>query len=230
MRPANNLGDAKRMEKAVSEQFRRWESEKSRYLFDRRVREAIKYIPDNSFVLDIGCGDSESIIAVESNKNNITVIGMDIRMPPSDKRCVCASCCAIPFKDNMFDCVLCLAVLEHTPDQLKVLTEISRVLKDGGSVIITTPNPFFTIPSRIASLLNLKYSEAYDNSITIAALEKLLTPAGINVVERRGFLLLPFKNPFGRLERILGITICGFTILMNQLVVGKKSGLQSKVQ
>jgi SAM-dependent methyltransferase len=227
---SDNSTPTKALEKAVAQQFSAWEHKKNRYLFNRRVREALKYIPDNSFVLDIGCGDSESIIAVESNKSNVTVIGMDIRMPPSDKRCVCASCGAMPFKDNMFDCVLCLAVLEHTPYQLKVLMEISRVLKDGGSVIITTPNPFFTIPSRIASLLNLKYSEAYDNSITIAALEKLLIPAGINVIEKRGFLLLPFKNPFERLERILGITICGFTILMNQLVVGKKSGLQSKVQ
>ncbi len=123
----------------------------------------------------------------------------------------------------MFDCVLCLAVLEHTPDQSKVLTEISRVLKDGGSVIITTPNPFFTIPSHIAASLNLKHEEGYDNSLTIKALEKLLALVDIHVVERRGFLLLPFKNPFERLEGILGTAILGFTMLMNQIVVGKKS-------
>ncbi|MDO8127076.1 MAG: class I SAM-dependent methyltransferase [Candidatus Brocadiales bacterium] len=220
----SNLIPAKTLEKATAEQFREWKFKKSLYLFDRRVREALKYIPDNSLVLDVGCGDHESIIVVESNRGNVKVIGMDICTLRGDKRGVQASCGAIPFKDNTFDCVLCLAILEHVPYQLKALMEIGRVLKRGGVVIITTPNPFYAVPSRIASSLNLKYKEAYDNSITIGMLEKLLTSAGINVVERRGFLLLPFRNPFERLERILGIPILGFTILLNQIVIGRKVG------
>jgi ubiquinone/menaquinone biosynthesis C-methylase UbiE len=219
---SDNSTPTKALEKAVSQQFNAWEHKKSRYLFNRRIHEALKHIPDNSLVLDVGCGDPESIITVESNKSNVTVIGMDLRPLSGNKRCVQASCGAIPFRDNTFDCVLCLAVLEHVPDQSKVLMEIKRILKNGGLVIITTPNPFYTIPTRIASLLNLKHEEGYDNPLTIKALEKLLAMVDIYVVEKSGFLLLPFKNPFERLEGILGIVILGFTMLMNQIVVGKK--------
>lgn len=48
---------------------------------------------------------------------------------------------ALPFPDNTFDLVLFCEVLEHfTTDPLHALQEISRVLKPGGQLILTTPN------------------------------------------------------------------------------------------
>lgn len=43
----------------------------------------------------------------------------------------------IPVKNNSFDYVLCTEVLEHVPDPLKALREISRINKEG--LILTTP-------------------------------------------------------------------------------------------
>jgi SAM-dependent methyltransferase len=45
------------------------------------------------------------------------------------------------FKDNTFDFVLLLEVLEHLRSPYLVFNEIYRILKPGGSVIITYPNP-----------------------------------------------------------------------------------------
>lgn len=46
-----------------------------------------------------------------------------------------------PFDGEKFDLVLCCEVLEHMDiDPMFMLGEVNRVLKSGGSVIITTPN------------------------------------------------------------------------------------------
>lgn len=46
-----------------------------------------------------------------------------------------------PFDDQAFDVVLFCEIIEHLlNDPLKVLAEIKRVLKPGGTIVITTPN------------------------------------------------------------------------------------------
>ena len=46
---------------------------------------------------------------------------------------------AIPVEDCSFDVVLCSEVLEHVPDPINALREMSRVLKPDGLAIITAP-------------------------------------------------------------------------------------------
>ncbi|MDB5282006.1 MAG: class SAM-dependent methyltransferase [Bacteroidota bacterium] len=45
----------------------------------------------------------------------------------------------IPFGDKLFDTVYCSHVLEHTTDSAKSLEEMSRVMKDDGTLIIGMP-------------------------------------------------------------------------------------------
>jgi SAM-dependent methyltransferase len=46
---------------------------------------------------------------------------------------------AIPEPDASFDAVLCTEVLEHLPDPVRALEEMARLLKVGGTFIITAP-------------------------------------------------------------------------------------------
>jgi len=45
----------------------------------------------------------------------------------------------IPAADGIFDAVLCTEVFEHIPDPIAALRELSRLLKPGGSLILTVP-------------------------------------------------------------------------------------------
>jgi SAM-dependent methyltransferase len=46
---------------------------------------------------------------------------------------------SIPVDSGSFDAVLCTEVLEHVPEPIKVIREISRVLRPGGKLILTAP-------------------------------------------------------------------------------------------
>ncbi|MEI6900342.1 MAG: class I SAM-dependent methyltransferase, partial [Bacteroidota bacterium] len=46
----------------------------------------------------------------------------------------------MPFDDNSFDAVISFQVIEHIVEDRNYLSEIHRVLKTGGTLIITTPN------------------------------------------------------------------------------------------
>ena len=45
----------------------------------------------------------------------------------------------IPVVDGYFDCVLCTEVLEHIPEPELAIKEFSRILKGGGTLILTAP-------------------------------------------------------------------------------------------
>ncbi len=47
---------------------------------------------------------------------------------------------SIPFEDNEFDCVVIVDFLEHIPNDSEFISEIYRVLKPGGTLILNAPH------------------------------------------------------------------------------------------
>jgi SAM-dependent methyltransferase len=205
----------------VAEQFKDWQRCKSKSLFNKRFEAIYPFIPNEGRVLDAGCGDFDMLEALQKTKN-ITPFGIDIM--PHDTRVIKSDCSEIPFKEGFFDCVICTAVMEHVPDQKKVLLDFNRVLKKGGMLIITTPNPLYSGLAWLGSLLNLKYKEGFDNSLSIGKLSSMVKECGFIIQLSKGFLLLPFNYPTSFIDGLLGRPIAGYTILMNQLIVCKTEG------
>ena len=106
-------------------------------------------------LLDIGCADGTITRRIAENKLKLRVWGVDyyreaIDYAKSKKSRVifaCSDARKIPFKSNTFDFVICIETLEHIPDNQKVLSEIHRVLRKGGILIVIqdTDNLLFNL-------------------------------------------------------------------------------------
>ncbi|MFT5702034.1 MAG: ubiquinone/menaquinone biosynthesis C-methylase UbiE [Desulforhopalus sp.] len=46
----------------------------------------------------------------------------------------------LPFCDNSFDCVFSMTALEFIPDAALVVSELNRIAKRGGCIVLTTSN------------------------------------------------------------------------------------------
>lgn len=68
---------------------------------------------------------------------------------------------AIPVEDGSFDAVMCTEVLEHVPDPVAAIKELARIVKPGGTLIITSPFASLThfAPYHFASGFNRFFYE-----------------------------------------------------------------------
>ncbi len=67
-------------------------------------------------------------IAVEANQKNIG--------PAENYQIAQASVYELPYPDNAFDIVVCLGVIQHTPDSEKTIEALWRKVKPGGMLVI----------------------------------------------------------------------------------------------
>jgi SAM-dependent methyltransferase len=61
---------------------------------------------------------------------------------------------SLPFADGTFDRVIASEVLEHIPDDVQALGELTRVLRDGGTMAVTVPT---WLPEQICWQLSDEY-------------------------------------------------------------------------
>jgi len=67
---------------------------------------------------------------------NLDYTTTDLLSPIADVK---ADICNLPFKNDMFDVILCNHVLEHIPDDTKAMQELYRVMKQGGYGVFQIP-------------------------------------------------------------------------------------------
>jgi len=91
-----------------------------------------------SKILDAGCG--EGVLVEKYKKKGYNIKGLDANY--SSELVIKGDIKDIPFKDNEFDLVLCLDVLEHMnfSEHESAIKEIKRVVKKGGYIVFGLPN------------------------------------------------------------------------------------------
>jgi SAM-dependent methyltransferase len=98
-------------------------------------------------VLDLGCGAGRFIAALQ--EAGADPVGVELaeaalerarhNVPGAELHPLAADG-AIPLEDATVDLVWCSEVLEHVPDTAGLLSEVRRVLRTGGRLLVTTPS------------------------------------------------------------------------------------------
>ena len=112
-----------------------------RYWQRSRYRHITELISGQGAVLDVGCGSSRIISALPKGSVAVDILLRKLRFARRyGVPLVQASGFALPFKNESFACVLCSQVIEHVPKESLLLSELVRVLKPRGRLVLGTPD------------------------------------------------------------------------------------------
>ncbi|MFC1762297.1 class I SAM-dependent methyltransferase [Planctomycetota bacterium] len=121
--------------------------------FDTLARQRGWHLPEHDMVLDLGCGVGTATGLLTKKFNRVFAVN-----PAWDEMVIAervnrewfggrmtllralGEC--LPFRDETFDLVCALDVMEHVLEPMKVLREVERVLKPGGLFIFNSPNQY----------------------------------------------------------------------------------------
>jgi SAM-dependent methyltransferase len=117
------------------------------WAWERRRALLLAEVEPGERVLDLGCGAGRFVAALQDA--GADPVGVEIaeaalerarRNVPGAEFHGLAADGAIPLEDASVDLVWCSEVLEHVPDTAGLLSEVRRVLRTGGRLVVTTPS------------------------------------------------------------------------------------------
>jgi ubiquinone/menaquinone biosynthesis C-methylase UbiE len=121
-------------------------------------------LTENSMILDIGSNNGEKAHYI-INKGQLTMSDICRRKTSPFVLCEATN---LPLKDNSFELVTMLHVIEHIKNDAAVLREIYRVLKKDGTALIVTPNAnrftkFFSVALKVLKRSPYRYPMNIDH-------------------------------------------------------------------
>jgi ubiquinone/menaquinone biosynthesis C-methylase UbiE len=106
----------------------------------------------NETVLDVGCGQGHLLSLIRKSFQGTSCVGIDLNFADLKKarnhdvsrtcEFVLADAANLPFRNGSFQRIACTAVLEHVPNERKVMHEMWRILKGNGTCVIDVPSAF----------------------------------------------------------------------------------------
>ncbi|MFC1790653.1 methyltransferase domain-containing protein [Patescibacteria group bacterium] len=126
-----------------------WRLSMLKRIFDNRPKKINTY-------LDLGCGATGYTVIEGARRNKWLSFGADISFEAMLRAKALAGkqgvaertgfvvCSAerLPFKDNLFDYVSAISLLEHLENDLQVIKGVSRIVKEKGAVYVCVPNTY----------------------------------------------------------------------------------------
>ena len=190
-----------------------------------RLRIALALVPRTAAkLLDVGCAHGFTLSRVREILPDAELHGIDVHASVEDELgrlgFIGESCDAsreIRYPRDTFDAVICTEVLEHVVDTDNLLAEIYRVLKPGGSLILSTPNlayavnrllllcgvqPLYTETSlkanmgrRFRFLGQLRAPQGHLRIFTLGSVLDILAATGFAITTTRGYPFMEHGLP-----------------------------------
>lgn len=196
----------------------------------RRIEFIRKHIDlTNKMILDCGCGSGDYVLkflefsphvyGMEHDAKKVEAFRSRSNRP---ERVQQGNIEHMNFDDNTFDCVLLNEVLEHVPDDIQALSEILRVLKPRGALVVFAPNRLYPFETHAVTLkfasLKIPYYFPFIPYIPVGLgrriltyharnyfpweLRNMITKAGFQV-ERQTVIWQTFENISGHSPRLI---------------------------
>jgi 2-polyprenyl-3-methyl-5-hydroxy-6-metoxy-1,4-benzoquinol methylase len=166
----------------------------------RRILEEVRRNTPGSGVrrvLDIGCFDGTLVSQLAPEWDTYGIEGHQAASQEANKKGVKTSNAdldkGLPFEAAFFDCVIAAEIIEHVYDTDRFLTEIRRVLKPGGLLVLSTPN-IASLTNRLLLLLG-KYPRYAEYRAGGAGHIRIYTSYAIrDQIRENGFEVLKFAG------------------------------------
>jgi len=203
---------------------------------EKRIRDLVISGLRGTCILDAGCGkgwlsvcaweEGFDVYSLDIAKNVIKESSFIFKEKDASIKLMRTSLLGMPFSDSSFDSIMCINVLEHIPEVNSAMSEMKRVLKKAGRLILVIPNGLtfglfydrviyrllatktilshvyktsFSLTKHEISMLNLNEEEpiGHHQQFTIASIRKLLIEHGFKIVNIVNcWFLLPYLRSF----------------------------------
>jgi ubiquinone/menaquinone biosynthesis C-methylase UbiE len=171
-----------------------------RYMFQKRLSTILGLFHEvnGKLVLDIGCGSGA--YAYYLSKNGASVCALDFShnyllnaktaIKNRAVQFLQADAEHLPFKDKVFDWILCTEVIEHIISPELLLTETGRLLKDEGTLVVSIPSKYS--PTEIFRKLISGSHYEHLHFWTKKEFKRTLIAKGIKVTESKHCLFFSY--------------------------------------
>ena len=170
-----------------------------RYWQRARHRTVLGFLESRDRILDVGCGSSRIIVDLP-NAVGLDILQNKLRWLRSrHRRLIRGSCDRLPFRDGAFETLINSEVIEHVPDAPELWSEMWRVLRPGGLLILGTPDYdrwlWWVLEWIYGKILPDAYAHEHITHFTRQALAARLRAGGYEILECRyvGFCEMIFK-------------------------------------
>jgi glycosyltransferase involved in cell wall biosynthesis len=130
---------------------------RKRDLYLRRIRESIGQ-PKGRRIADLGCGTGLALSWLDGDRVGVELSTELLRLAHKGPDYILADIETSPFRDDCFDMVLCIDVVEHLPS-LRIVEEAHRILVKGGKFLLSTADKKYELILEILERLHLKLPE-----------------------------------------------------------------------
>lgn len=195
----------------------------------------LKMLPEGGCILDVGCGVGNMLKQLRDTQqfkgSGIEISHDAVERARRDGFNVFeGNLLEARLKEESFDAVILLYVLEHVSNPLEVLNEINRILKKRGFLFLAVSNyrylkiAFDNVFSRLFLKNSSIHPEEHLQNFTPVTIRKILQKAGFEIIEENcakplaigNFAARIFKNTmylFVKTLSVLGYNIGGIHII-----------------